>query len=174
MTGAAGDVEPVAIEEAAAPLSATLSVAAAGAAALLASTTTDVGLLVGLAAIGVVAVGVNVRSRTVLGVGTACAFGAVTLAALGGGGVAVVVGATLATVLAWDFGDQSLDLGARVGRGPSTWRGELGHAAASLGVGLAAAVAAIVVYRAATAGLTTTALVALAAGAILLMTALRN
>lgn len=174
MTGVPERVEPVAIEEAPAPLSAALAVTAAGAAALLASATTGVGLLVGLAGGGVIAVGVTVGSRATVGVGAACSFAAAVVAAAGGASVPVVVGATLASVLAWDFGEQSLDVGERVGREPSTWRGEFGHAAASIGVGLAAAVAVIAVYHLATGGLTTTALVALSAAAILLTAALRR
>lgn len=173
VTGASG-VEPVTIEDAPAPLSATLAVVAAGTVALLAATTTGTGLLVGLAGVVLVAVGVNVGSRVALGAGTAGAFAASVVAALGGAGVPVVVGATLATVLAWDLGEQSLDVGAQVGREPSTWRGELGHAAASLGVGLAAAVAVVTVYRVATGGLTTTALVALSGAVVLLTVALRQ
>lgn len=174
MTAVGGDVDPVTVERAPTLVSTTLAVAAAVGAAVLASTAASPALPVGLAAAGLVGVGITAGSRTGLAVGAAGTFGTAVIAAVAGGTVPVVVGATLAAVLAWDFGDQALDVGTQVGRGPSTWRGEAGHALASVGVGVAMAVAVVTVYRVATGGLSTTALVALAAAAILLTGALRH
>lgn len=173
MTTIPDDVEAVAVSDAPARLSGALAVLAAGAAAVLAWPVTGVGFLVGLAGTVVLAVGVGAGASAAVTAGAAGAFAAAVVAGLADAPVPTVVAGTLAAVLAWDLGEQAVTLGAQVGREPSTWRGELGHALASLAVGGAAAIGAVAVYRVATGGLTTTALAALAAAALLLTAALR-
>lgn len=170
----AADPEPVAVEAGAAPTSAALALAAAGGAAVLAGTVTTTGLLAGLAGVGLLAVGLALGSAGAVTAGATGAFLGVLVAGVAGGGVLAVVGGTLCALLAGDLGEQALNVGEQVGRGPPTVRGELGHAAASAAVGLATAVGAVVVYRVATGGLAASSLLALSVAAVLLTAALRH
>lgn len=168
------DPEPVSLGEGPARLSAALALVAAGGAAVLAGTVTTAGLLVGLGGVGLLATGLAVGSAGAVALGAAGAFVAVVTAGVAGGGVPAVVGGALGALLAWDFGEQALNVGEQVGRRPPTVRGEVGHAAASVAVGLATAVAVVVVYRAATGGLPALALALLALSAVLLTAAVRH
>jgi hypothetical protein len=141
---------------------------------MLTATAKAVGQVVGLAGVGVVAVGVGVGSTRAVGYGSTGAFIAAMLAGVSGATAPVVIAATLGALLSWDLGEHALTLGVQVGRDVPTWRGELGHAGASLAVGLAAGVGVIVVYRVATGGLAPTALVVLSIAAVLLTAALRH
>jgi hypothetical protein len=166
--------EPLTVVNRPARLSATLAISAAVGGTLLAGTASGAGLAVGLLGVLALAVGVGVGSATAVGFGAAGTFLAVVAAGLAGGSVPVVVGGTLGAVLTWDLGEHAVTLGEQVGANVPTWSGELGHALSSVAVGGAAAVGVVVVYRTATAGLSTGALVVLAIAAVLLMAALRH
>lgn len=168
------DVDPVTVDRRPAKLSGTLAVVGAALAALTAATASTTGLLVGLAGVALVAVGVGVGGTRTLGLGAVFAFVAALWGGVDGAGAPVVLVGVLGALLAWDLGEQAIDVGRQVGRSAPTRRGELGHAAASVAVGATAALAALGVYRVATGGLTTSTLAILGLAALLLIGALRR
>lgn len=168
------DVEAVVPEDGPTRLSGALAVAAAAATAVLAGQTSGVALAVGLLGVALVAGGLTVDVARYVGYGAIAAFGAAMAAGAAGADPIPVVAATLGAVASWDLGEQALALGEQVGRDAPTASAELGHAAVTLAVGLAAAVGVLAVYRLGTVGLTTTAVVALSLAALLLAGALRH
>lgn len=129
--------------------------------------------LVGTAGAVLVAAGVVVGSTAAVTTGSLVVFGGVVLAGATGAGVPTTLAGTLAAVLAWDLGEQSVDVGRQVGRDAPTVRGEAGHAVASLAVGAAAVGVARGIYVAAAGGLPSAALAVLVTAAVLLTVALR-
>lgn len=172
MTAAGADA--VAVDDRPARLSGTLAVVAAAAAALLSAAAAPAAFAVGILGVGLVAVGVAIGATRAVWYGAAATFGGALLAGVVGGGVGPVVGATLGALLAWDLGEHAVNVGEQVGRSVPTRRGELAHAAASVAVGGGAALGVVAVYRVATGGLSSTALVVLSLAAVLLTTALRH
>lgn len=167
-------VEPACPDHRPTRLSAVLATVAAVVATVLAGTASGAGMVVGLLGVALVAGGVTADSASAVGVGAAVTFGAAMVAGVAGGGEVVVVVTTLGAVLARDLGEQAINLGEQVGRDVPTASGEVGHAAASLAIGLAAAGGVMAVYTLATAGLSSTALVVLSLAAVLLVVALRH
>ena len=82
--------------------------------------------------------------------------------------------ATAGTVIAWDVGEQSINVGHQLGRSARTARGELVHAASSTVIGVITVGLGFVVYTLATGGQPLTALVILLGAAIALVTAVRD
>jgi hypothetical protein len=167
-------VDPVEVDHRPARLSGTLAVVAAALAALSAAAASQTGLVVGLASVALVAVGVAVGGLRTLGLGAAGAFVAALLGGVDGASAPLVVAGVVGALLAWDLGEQAVNVGQQVGRSAPTRRGELGHAAASVAVGATAAVGAVSVYRVATGGLTTSTLALLGLATLLLIGALRR
>ncbi|WEL18299.1 putative membrane protein [Halorhabdus sp. SVX81] len=114
-----------------------LSVPAVAAGILVVVTTSPVPVA-GLAAVvgsaGVI-VGVRRGSRATLGIGVAVQFGAVIVAALGGLGIALVLAASLAVVLSWDFGEQAITVAEQLRTTASGTRPLVVHAAGTVLVG---------------------------------------
>lgn len=78
-------------------------------------------------------------SRTLVKLGVGCVFLTVVLAAFfRSAGVTALLGATVASVVAWDAGEHAIGVGEQLGRAATTWRLELVHVAASALVGVAA------------------------------------
>jgi hypothetical protein len=174
VTGPDVDVDQVVPDHRPSRLSGALATVVAAVAAVLAGSVSGPALAVGLLGVAHVAAGVTVDSAKSVGFGAVVCFGAAMFAGVAGGGEVAVVGATLGAVLAWDLGEQAINVGEQVGRDATTTSGEFGHAAASLAIGLTAAAGVIGVYRVATSGLSSTALVALSLAAVLLIVALRH
>lgn len=85
-----------------------------------------------------------------------------------------LLAATVATVVAWDLGEQAVNMGEHVGREARTWPVELVHGAASVLVGATAVAAALLVYGADVTGLPLAGLSALLGAALVLATTLYN
>lgn len=79
-----------------------------------------------------------------------------------------------ATVIAWDVGEQAINVGEQLGRAAPTARGEVVHAASSTVVGVVTVGVGYVVFRLATGGQPLTALVILLAAVIALVAAVRD
>lgn len=82
--------------------------------------------------------------------------------------------ATAGTVIAWDVGEQSINVGQQLGRSARTARAELVHAASSTIIGVVTIGLGFVVYTLATGGQPVTALVILLAAVIALVAAVRD
>lgn len=78
------------------------------------------------------------------------------------------------TVIAWDVGEQSVNVGEQLGRKASTARGELVHAASSTVVGVVTVGLGYLIYRLATGGQPLTALAILLTAVIALVAAVRD
>ncbi|GGL63559.1 DUF7519 family protein [Halocalculus aciditolerans] len=89
------------------------------------------------------------------------------------GAVLPVVFAAAALAVAWDLGEYAIVLGRHVGRDARTRNAELTHATLSALVFGGGALAALAVYQTAADGRPVTALVALLAGVLILVRALR-
>lgn len=87
-------------------------------------------------------------SRTLVKVGVGCVFCSVLLAGFfRSADPDVLLGATAASVVGWDAGEQAIGLGEQLGRSATTWRLELVHVAAT-GLVAVAAVGGVYATRA--------------------------
>lgn len=91
-----------------------------------------------------------------------------------GASALALLGATAASLLAWDLGEQAINLSEHVGRPARTWRVELVHGAAGAVVGGAAVVLSVVVRGVRFGTVPYAGLLALLGAAILLTVALYN
>lgn len=80
--------------------------------------------------------------------------------------------AMVATAVAWDVGEQSINLGEQLGGEAETWSAELAHAGGSVGVGVAALVLAYGGYLIGFKDVPLSGLLLLAVGVVMLMGAL--
>ena len=166
-------IPAVEVDDSPAPVSAALALVAAAIGAVMATAAVPLAGVAGVLGLVFVAVGVvrgRVASVTLGSVGLLV--GAI-LAGMGGSGIVPILGIVLTAALAWDLGEQAINVGEHVGRESQTARGELVHAGLSLAVGLVAAGGAAAIYVAAAGGLPTVALVVLVVAAVLLTAALR-
>lgn len=126
--------------------------------------------------LGVAVAGVAVRrgSRRLLTLGTLVAFGGVVLAgtATGASGTPRVLAAGAATVVAWDVGENAVDVGRQLGRGARTVEIEAVHALTSALFATAVAAGAWILYGAVRGDAPTPAVVALIVAAVALAWAL--
>lgn len=130
--------------------------------------------LPGIVGLVLVAVGVYRGSRRVLGVGVAVLFVGVLLAGMFATAPELLVIATAAVVLAWDIGENAITVGERFGRRAETTGAETVHAAVSTIVAVVAGTTGYLVYRSATGGQPTAALVALLFAVVALVVVLRR
>lgn len=126
-------------------------------------------LTVGLAA----AIPGRERHFVTAGTGTVLA-GVLTSGVVYGAPAVSLLAATVATVVAWDLGEQAVNMGEHVGREARTWPVELVHGGASVVVGAAAVAAALAVYGTGVTGLPLGGLSALLVASVVLATALYN
>ncbi|WP_226012840.1 DUF7519 family protein [Halomicrobium salinisoli] len=143
------------------------------------TTTHRLELLPGLLGLAVLAAGLLPvragRERTLVTVGTALLFvGVVASGVFRGSPLLALLAATVATVVAWDAGEQAVSLGRQVGRQAATARAVLMHSGGTILAGAVVALAALGVYRLNVTGLSLTALVALLAAGFVLILSLRN
>jgi hypothetical protein len=161
------------IERSPAVLSSALAASAAAVSAGASALTSTVGLGLGGTGFLLVAVGLVRGRRRAVGLGA----GGLFVGALAGG---VVTGApflllpgVIAAVLAWDLGEQAINVGEQLGREADTAQLEVTHAAASTVVGAGAGGLGYAIYLGASGGQPVTALVFLLLGAVALISALR-
>ncbi|WP_135826469.1 DUF7519 family protein [Halorussus ruber] len=162
------------IDRSPARLSSALAISAAALAAGTSALSATVALAGSLGGLALFAVGVVVGSRRGLTLGA----GVLLLSALVGGllsGAAyLLLPGVIATVLAWDFGEQAVNVGEQLGRGADTTQLEVTHAAGSTVVGVGAGALGYGVYLVSSGGQPVTALVFLLLAAVVLTSALRN
>ncbi|WP_458206630.1 DUF7519 family protein [Haladaptatus sp. NG-SE-30] len=131
------------------------------------------GMLAGLLGLLFVALGVVRGSRRVVTIGSFT----LLLGVLAGGLVAappeLLLPGAMATVLAWDFGEQAINVGEQLGREAATQTLELTHAAASTVVAVSAGGVGYGLYLLGAGGQPMTALVFLLIAALALTSALR-
>ena len=166
-------IPAVEVDDSPAPVSAALALVAAAVGAVMATAAVPLAGAAGVLGLVLVAAGV-VRGRvTAVILGSVGLLVGALLAGMGSAGITPVLGIVLTAALAWDLGEQAINVGEQMGRESPTARGELVHAGLSLAVGLAAAGIAATIYVAAAGGLPTVALVVLVVAAVLLTAALR-
>ena len=141
--------------------------------------TARVELLPGLVGLPVLALGaLGIRDgwgRRLVTTGAAVVFvNVLTSGVVHGAPATALLAAAVATVLAWDFGEQAVNLTEQVGRDAETWTAELAHGAGSLAVGVAGVGLAVGFQTLAVTGLSLAVLALLLAGAVALMAALYN
>lgn len=162
------------IDRSPALLSSALAASAAAVSAGASALTSTLGLAVGAAGFLLVAVGVVRGSHRGVGVGAS----GLLVAALGGGVLtaipALLLPGVIAAVLAWDFGEQAINVGEQLGREADTANLEATHAAGSTVVGAGAGGLGYAIYLVASGGQPVTALVFLLLGAVALTSALRT
>lgn len=160
------------VDHSPARLSSGLSVGAGGVA--VAAAGTSLGGAIGSAGLVLLAVGAILGTRRAVTIGALTAFGGVVASgALGAGPEPTLIG-TAAAVLAWDFGEQAINLGEQLGREARTRNAELVHAANSTLVGVVGVTIGYGLFLAAAGGQPVTALVVLLAAALLIAAALRG
>ena len=127
-----------------------------------------------LSGVALLALGVHRGSRRAVSLGAFAAFLGVLLAGVvGAAPEPLLVGAT-GVVLAWDLGEQAINVGEQLGRAARTTRGELVHAASGTAVGAVAVGLGYGVYVLATGGQPLAALVLLLVAAIALIETVRD
>ena len=113
--------------------------------------------------------------RTLVTVGAGLLFvGVVTSGVVRGASEIQLLLAGVATVLAWDLGEQAVSLGGQVGRRARTRRAELVHAGGTLVAGVAIVVVALVVAALDVQGLSLTGFAALLVAGFALVVAIRH
>lgn len=135
--------------------------AAAGVVAVAASATALVAVALGLA--GLVALVVSVARGTgrLQTLGTVALFAGVLVAGVAGASPPAMLVATGATVVAWDASENALGLGRQVGSRAGTRRAVLAHTGATATVATLVGALALLVYRTARTGQSTTVVVLL-------------
>ncbi|WP_225741180.1 DUF7519 family protein [Halorussus halophilus] len=155
-----------------------MSAALAASAAALAAVATGLASTFGLGVAGpgflVVLLGVLRGSRRAVTLGTAALLVGTLVSGLASPSVFLLLPAIIGTVLAYDFGEQAINVGEQLGREAETTRLEVMHAAGSTVVAVGAGGFAYAVYVAAAGGQPVTALVFLLIAAVVLTSALRN
>ena len=129
----------------------------------------------GLAIVGFAIMGFGLLGgrRQLLDFGGLVLFGGVALGAIQGAPVLSVLLGTVATVVAWDAGGTAMSMGRQMGRETSTERAETVHALVGTAVGLVAIGAGYTVFRVASGGQPTAALVLMLLAIVFLVSGLR-
>lgn len=169
---AGGHVE---VDHGPARLSGALSLAA-GAVAVAAIGTLGTPLATAGAAAGlpVLLVGVGRGSRRAVSIGSFLTFTGVLAAGIWDAPPEPLLVGAVATVLAWDLGEQAINVGEQLGRAAKTDRGELVHAASATVVGTVAIAVGYGIFHLATGGRPLAALFLLLVAAIALAEAIRE
>ena len=129
---------------------------------------------VGVVGVGVLGLGVFRGRRGAVTIGAFLLYLGVLIAGLQAAAPEELLLAGIGTVIAWDVGEQSINVGEQLGRAAPTARGELVHAAGSTIVGVLTVSVAYLVFSLASGGQPLTALVILLAAAIALVAAVRD
>jgi len=132
------------------------------------------GLAAGAVGTLVLAAGVVAGSRRLLDYAAIGLFLAVVFSGVGGARPAPLLVSMVAAVVAWDAGEQAINVGEQLGRDARTRRAEVVHVASTTIVGMGGAALGYGVYRLAGGGRPASALVVLLLGAVLITWALRG
>ncbi|WP_435152680.1 DUF7519 family protein [Haladaptatus sp. DFWS20] len=133
----------------------------------------SVGVTGGVLGLVLVALGVVRGSRKIVTTGSFALLVGVLAGGLGTAPPELLIPGTIATVLAWDFGEQAINVGEQLGREADTQTLELMHAAASTVVAISAGGVGYGIYLLGSGGQPMTALVFLLIAALALTSALR-
>ncbi|WP_137283733.1 DUF7519 family protein [Halorussus salinisoli] len=162
------------IDRSPARLSSALAVTAAALAAGTSALTATLTLTVGAAGFLVVTFGVVRGSRRAVTLGAVALLVGALVGGLLSGAPYLLLPGVIATVLAWDFGEQAINVGEQLGRGADTTQLEATHAAGSTVVAVGAGGLGYGIFLASSGGQPVTALVFLLLAAVVLTSALRN
>ena len=162
------------IDRSPARLSSALSITAAAIAAGTSALASTVGLLLGGAGFLLVLVGVLRGSRRAITFGAVALLVAALLGGLASPAPHLLLPGVMATVLAWDIGEQAINVGEQLGRAAETTQLEAAHAAGSTVVAVGAGGLGYGIFLGASGGQPVTALVFLLLAAVVLTSALRN
>ncbi|UPV98996.1 hypothetical protein M0R88_10700 [Halorussus gelatinilyticus] len=162
------------IDRSPARLSSALAVSAAALAAGTSALTTSTALALGVAGFVVVALGVVRGSRRAITLGATALLVGALVGGLFSGAPYFLLPGVIATVLAWDFGEQAINVGEQLGREADTTQLEVTHAAGSTVVGVGAGALGYGIYLVSSGGQPVPALVFLLLAAVVLTSALRN
>lgn len=156
----------------------TSSMAAIGAAIVAAFTSAPFALItlpLGIGAIGMIAWSLlRGGSRKLVSLGTASLFISILISGGFGAPLEFLLLSTIATVLAWDIGQNAIGLGEQMGRRAETRRNEITHAAASTFVAFAAGGLGYLIYFTSSGGHPVSALALVLLGVVLLVWAIRT
>ncbi len=169
------DVTAVEVTHSPARFSSVLAVAAALLAVIAGSLVSTLALGIGVFGLGGVAAGLFVlESKRFVSAGIALVFVAVVFGGVLGNPAELVLLASLATIVAFDLGQNAFSVGAQMSAETETRRGELVHAATSVAVGTLAAAGVYAVYLLAAGGQAIATLALLLLGAVLLVWAIHS
>ncbi|MCO8247041.1 MULTISPECIES: hypothetical protein [unclassified Haladaptatus] len=169
MSGSASET----IDRSPARVSQLLSVIAASVALGAGALFGGIGALFGLFGLLFVAIGVVRGSRRLVTTGGFVLLAGILAGSLVAAPPELLIPGAIATVLAWDFGEQAINVGEQLGREADTQTLEIMHAASSTIVGVAAGALGYGVYLAGGGGKPVTALVFLLIAMLALTSALR-
>lgn len=155
-------------------LSAALAATAAAIAAATVAFASAAGLAVAAPGFVLVAAGVLRGWRRAITLGAAALFLGVLVGGLSAASVPLLLPGAIASVLAYDFGEQAINVGEQLGRDSDATRLEAMHAAGSTLVAAGTGGLGYAIYLGATGGQPVTALVFLLLAAVVLTSALRN
>jgi hypothetical protein len=162
------------IDRSPALLSTALAITAAAIAAGTSALASTTGLAVGAGGFLVVLLGVLRGSRRAITLGSTALLIAALVGGLGADAPYLLLPGVIATVLAWDLGEQAINVGEQLGRGAETTQLEATHAAGSTVVAVGAGGLGYGIYLLSSGGQPVTALVFLLLAAVVLTSALRN
>lgn len=162
------------IDRSPARLSSTFAVGAMLIAATAIVLVGGVGTFAGLIGALVIATGVVTGSRRGVTLGSGVLLIGLLSGAVTAAPAELLLPGMMATVLAWDLGEQAINVGEQLGRDADTRRLELAHAAASTVVAVIGGAIGYGIYRVGVGNQPVTALVFLLLAALALASALRN
>ena len=169
------DVTAVEVTHSPARFSSALAVAAGLLAALAGGLVSGMALAIGLFGLGGIAAGLfALDSQRFVSAGTALVFVAVLLGGVLGNPAELVLLATLATIVAFDLGQNAFSVGAQLSDETDTRRGELVHAATTVAIGTLASAGVYAVYLVSASGQAVATLAFLLLGAVLLVWAVHS
>jgi len=168
------DPQRVQIDHSPSKLSAIVATVAAAIAAATSAPFQVLTLPLGLSRIAAVAAGLWVtESRTWVSIGAASLILSILLSGSLGTPTELLLISMVATVVAWDVGQNAISLGEQMGRHSTTRRNEIIHGSASAVVSLAAGGLAYVIYLTASGGQPVAALSMMALGLVFMIWAIR-
>ncbi|WP_115865423.1 DUF7519 family protein [Halorussus litoreus] len=162
------------IDRSPAMLSSALAITAAGLAAGTSALTSSLGLAGAGTGFVLVLAGVLRGSRRAITLGSVALLVGALVGGLASGAPYLLLPGVMATVLAWDLGEQAINVGEQLGREADTFQLEATHAAASTVVAVGAGGLGYGIYLFASGGQPVTALVFLLLAVVVLTSALRN
>jgi len=154
-------------------LSAGLALALAGVATLGLLTASATGLVAGVVAVALLAPGVTLGERRLVDGGAAALLLGVAAAGIEGAPPVSLVVAAVATVAAWDAGENAISVGEQLGRAADTRRAELVHAGATLGLAAGTGALGVAAFTFTTSSQPTATVATLVVAVIALTAALR-